>query len=210
MVSYPSFVCYFRASDESEDFGGKHRPWDFGGGGSGGAGFTGTMVAAEEVGNFELPRFLGENAATHASTTELGAYLTGRVRELIGQALREQGHMLGEPLEPTTVVECSYDRARARLAGLMSSARENLVATITKRDSIDDAIALMYWPALDFILNLAEKGLSGEQKFGDLVTERVPADEAATFTTLDIHRPLAYRQAVAERRAVREQLRDTE
>jgi prevent-host-death family protein len=205
MKSSSSSVQYFRAPNEDEEIEGPFSEFPAFGGGA-----RGSEAAMPHTPEHLLRSLLDSTVAMPESANALGELLTDRVNEVVGTAFRRQGRDV-HARPQAAVVELSYDKARSRLAGLMADVRKRLVATITKRGAVEDAVVLMDWRALDLVLGLAEKQLKRGQPFGDLVTESVGPETAAAIAALDIHRPLTHRQTPAERREVRKALaRETE
>jgi hypothetical protein len=206
-------VCHFVAPNEDDEaFGVRRRSWGFGGGGGGGGGapsyFSGYRnVALGKTKAYHLSQFLSEAVPTPASTVELAEDLAFRMRDTICDALRVEGLTCDAIVDAKPVVEPSYERARRNLRELMSSVRENLVVTITSRNSIENAVALVDPKALYVLLDMAQKALGEKEQFGDLVTERISRDEADALSRLEVHRPLPRRQGAAERRAVLDEVR---
>jgi len=175
-----------------------------GGGGGGSVATRPTRRPPEELS--ELRILLQQETPKYGSVGELSEILTVRINELINAILRLRGVQVSKQPSPKIVFQGSYEKARSGLSSLMTSAQANLVATISKRDAPEDAIALVNCGALDLILNLAEQGLIGEPKFGDLMPDPIEPEVAARIAALNIHIPLPGRKTAAERRRMREEL----
>ena len=151
---------------------------------------------------FSMKELLARFAHNHDSTSQLCHSLTWGVHEILRDSFRSEGLDISEWRNPHVVAEPSFDKARSRLSTLMTLARDNLVATISKNDKVDNAVVLIDWKALEVLCSLARKGLELAQKFGDFAPmDEFTQSEAEELARLNIHKPLPTRQTAAARRA---------
>jgi hypothetical protein len=153
-----------------------------------------------DTASVEMPfqELLAQNVSRHKTMDELSSFLTWRIHALLRRLFRRTPYAWSTP---DVLVEPSFDRARSQLSSLMTATKENLIATITKNDKVDNAVALVDWRALEVLCSLAERGLEATQKFGEFAAyDKFSSEEALQLSQVDVHRPLAVRQTVAERR----------
>ena len=102
---------------------------------------------------------------------------------------------------PEVIVEPSLDKARSGLTRLMARTKLNLIATISKNDKVENAVALIDWRSLEVLCTLAEKGSETMQTFAKFApSDEFSQEEARQLSRLEIHRPLPNRQSVESRR----------
>ena len=148
-----------------------------------------------------LKKILARYASVHQSTAELSEFLTQRIRDIFRAVLQTEGIGVSGWDKPEVIVEPSLDKARAQLPSLMARAKENLIATITKNDKVENAVVLVEWQALETLCTLAQRGLDTMQKFGESTSHgEFSRDEAERLSRVEIHRPILHRQSVADRR----------
>jgi hypothetical protein len=150
-----------------------------------------------------LKELLDETTLAHGSTVELSSFLTLGIHGILRDLFHSEGVNISEGT-PAVITELSLDKARTRLPNLMTLARQNLVATITKNNKVDNAVALVDCRALEILCALARMGLESTRKYDEFAPLDVftPA-EAEELARLDIHKPLPNRQTIAERREAR-------
>ena len=149
----------------------------------------------------DLTDVLRAAAGSHVSTAELGAFLAWRVHGILKTSFHAEGVDVSEWLDPEVIVEPSLDRARSGLTTLMARTRSNLVATISKNDKVENAVALVDWRSLEVLCTLARKGLETKLMFAEFAPrDEFSRDEARKLSQVEIHRPLLNRQSVRNRR----------
>jgi hypothetical protein len=137
----------------------------------------------------------------HASTEELGAFLANSVHGILKTSFHAEGIDVSEWLDPEVIVEPSLDKARSGLTALMARTKSNLVATISKNDKVENAVALIDWRSLEVLCTLARKGLETKLMFAEFApSDAFSPDEAQELSRIEIHRPLPNRQSVGNRR----------
>lgn len=150
-----------------------------------------------------LKELLTRCAYDHDSISELSGSLVSDVHGILRASFQTAGLRISEWKSPEVIAEPSFDKARAQLSSLMTQAKDNLLATITRNDKVEDAVVLIDWQALEVLCSLARKGLQSARKFGDFAPlETFTQEEAEQLARLDIHKPLSGRRSVAQRREV--------
>lgn len=148
-----------------------------------------------------LKELLAQSTLKHDSTAELSNALTLRVHDILREWLEAEGVKISKLAAPEVITEPSLDRARSHLPALMASAKENLVATISKNDKVDNAVALIDWRALEILCLIARRTLDSTHKFSEFAAmDEFSSSDAKQLTSIELHKPLPYRQSVAERR----------
>jgi len=148
-----------------------------------------------------LTEVLEATVSHHGSTAELGAFLTRRVHGLLKASFQAEGLDVSKWLEPEIIVEPSLDKARSSLTSLMARTKSNLIATISRNDKVESAVALVDWRSLEVLCSLAQIGSEAKLTFAEFApSEKFSGDEARKLSEVEIHRPLPNRQSVASRR----------